>query len=59
MKLTKTFLVFLTMSLTASCATGNECAWAKRILVSDADVITRATAVQIVAHNRKVVTFCR
>ncbi len=59
MKLTKTFLVLLIMSLTANCATGNECAWAKRILVSDGDVITRATAEQIVAHNRKVMAFCR
>ena len=54
-------LVCLTMSLIASCAApaASDCAWVRRIIVADADVITRPTAEQIVAHNRKVVEFCR
>ena len=55
----KTFLVLATMSLLGSCATGGECSWAKRIQVNEQDVITRPTAEQIVAHNRKVAEFCR
>jgi phage terminase large subunit-like protein len=42
-----------------SCATGGECAWAKRIVTAPDDVMARATKEQIVAHNRKVATFCR
>lgn len=33
--------------------------WAKQIQVNGGDVITRPTAEQIVAHNRKVTRFCR
>ena len=33
--------------------------WAKRIQVNEQDFITRPTAEQIVAHNRKVAAFCR
>jgi hypothetical protein len=43
----------------ASCATAGECAWAKRIVTAQEDVMTRATKEQIVAHNRKVAAFCR
>lgn len=52
-------LVLAMTSLTASCATGGECSWVKRIQVNQGDVITRSTAEQIVAHNRKVTAFCR
>lgn len=45
--------------LIGSCATGGECAWAKRIVTAPDDVMARATKEQIVAHNRKVATFCR
>jgi len=38
---------------------GGECAWAKRIVTAPDDVMARATKEQIVAHNRKVATFCR
>ena len=44
---------------TASCATGGECSWAKRIVTADADRLTRATKVQIVSHNEKVQALCR
>jgi hypothetical protein len=44
---------------TASCATADECSWAKRIVVSESDELTRPTKEQIVAHNRKVTAFCR
>ena len=50
------------MSLIVSCAAPavkNNCAWVKQIIVNDGDTITRPTAEQIVAHNRKVVEFCR
>ena len=44
----------------ASCAaTSDGCAWVQKITVNDADVITRPTAEQIVAHNRAVQKFCR
>ncbi len=59
MKLMKMLLVLATMSLLGSCATGGECSWAKKIYVNEGDVITRPTALQIVAHNRKVAAFCR
>ena len=44
-----------------SCMTtvATDCAWVRRIIVNDEDVITRSTAEQIVAHNRKVAAFCR
>ena len=44
---------------TASCVTGDECAWAKRIVVAESDQLTRATKVQIISHNRKVRQLCR
>ena len=52
-------LVLATALLMTSCATGGECSWAKRIIVNEQDFITRPTAEQIVAHNRKVARFCR
>jgi hypothetical protein len=52
-------LILAVMSFLGSCATGGECAWAKRIQVNEQDFITRPTAEQIVAHNRKVAAFCR
>lgn len=46
--------------LTSCMHTGpTECAWARKILVNQEDLITRGTAEQIVAHNRKVDAFCR
>jgi phage terminase large subunit-like protein len=42
-----------------SCATGDECSWSKRIVVTDSDQLSRPTKEQIVAHNRKVSAFCR
>ena len=53
--------VCLMLILTASCATvvASDCAWVRQITVNEADVISRPTAEQIVAHNRKVVEFCR
>lgn len=44
-----------------SCATvvSSDCAWVKRIVVNAEDRISRPTAEQIVAHNRKVSEFCR
>jgi len=47
------------LNLIASCATGDECSWARQIRTSDRDVLMRATKEQIVAHNRKVIAFCR
>lgn len=56
----KTLLALATMIFSASCAaTSDGCAWVQKITVSDADVITRPTAEQIVAHNRAVQKFCR
>lgn len=54
-------LACLTMLFIASCTetVASDCAWVKRIVVNDEDRITRPTARQIVAHNRKVVEFCR
>ncbi len=54
----KTCVVLAMMIFMTSCA-GNECGWAKKIVLDEADVITRPTAEQIVAHNRKVERFCR
>jgi hypothetical protein len=45
--------------LIASCATGAECAWSKRIVTNAADHLSRGTKEQIVAHNRKIDAFCR
>lgn len=54
-------LACLMLIFTASCVTtvASDCAWVRRIVVSEDDVITRSTAGQIVAHNRKVAEFCR
>ena len=50
--------IFLMLTLMTSCA-ADECSWAKRITVHEKDALVRATAEQIVAHNRKVDRFCR
>jgi len=50
-------MLIFTMSCTAKIA--GDCAWVRRIVVNEADVISRPTAEQIVAHNRKVDEFCR
>ena len=49
------------MIFIASCTetVASDCAWVKRITVNAEDQITRPTAEQIVAHNRKVGEFCR
>lgn len=54
-------LAFLLLSLMPSCTgvADSGCSWVARITVADADVITPATARQIVAHNRAVGEFCR
>lgn len=54
-------LACLTMLFIASCTemVASDCAWVKRIIVNAEDKITRPTAGQIVAHNRKVAEFCR
>ncbi len=59
MKSMKPFYVSLMLIWIASCATTDECSWAKRIVIADSDEITRSTKEQIVAHNRKVTAFCR
>jgi hypothetical protein len=59
MRSTRLFLLCLTISLITSCATADECSWSKRIVVTDADQLSRPTKEQIVAHNRKVAAFCR
>lgn len=51
-------MLIFTMSCTAA-KVASDCAWVKRIVVNEADVITRPTAEQVVAHNRKVAEFCR
>lgn len=55
------WLVCLMLIFTTSCAgpEGNECGWARLIVVNGEDHISRRTAEQIVAHNRKVEAFCR
>ena len=50
--------IFLMLTFMTSCV-ANECSWAKRIIVDEQDALVRATAEQIVAHNRKVDRFCR
>lgn len=55
----KPFVVLLTLLWTASCAGGAECTWVERITVAPDDVLARATKEQLVAHNRKVESFCR
>lgn len=49
------------MPLLATCASiaGTECAWSSVITVSKDDALTRLTAEQIIAHNRKVEKFCK
>lgn len=57
----KTFVVCLMLIFMTSCATRpvvSECGWVTQIIVSPGDVITRATAEQIVQHNRKVAENC-
>jgi hypothetical protein len=49
---------FLILIFMTSC-TADDCAWVKKIVVSKQDVVTRSTAEQIVAHNRKVERLCR
>lgn len=55
------FLSCLMLIFMTSCATvvASDCAWVKRIVVNGEDQISRPTAEQIVAHNRKVEKFCR
>jgi hypothetical protein len=55
----KPLFACLMMIWIGSCATGGECSWAKRIVTNDTDQLSRLTKEQIVAHNRKVVSFCR
>ncbi len=55
---TRTFGAFLMLIFVTSC-TGDDCAWARKIVVDERDVLVRSTAEQIVAHNRKVGSFCR
>jgi hypothetical protein len=55
----KLLFVFPILIWIGSCATQDECSWAKRIVTNDADQLTRPTKEQIVAHNRKVLVFCR
>ena len=55
MKMSWVFLMLICMT---SC-TANECSWAKQVVVNEKDDLVRATAEQIVAHNRKVEAFCR
>jgi hypothetical protein len=54
-------LACLTMIFTTSCTATvvSDCAWVRGIVVNAEDRITRPTAEQIVAHNRKVAGFCR
>ena len=61
MRSTKTFAALTTLLLLTSCAgpATTECGWVRSITVADGDTITRPTAEQIVAHNRKVERFCR
>ncbi len=56
--LMRTSGAFLMLILLTNC-TGNECAWARKIIVDEQDILVRSTAEQIVAHNRKVGSFCR
>jgi hypothetical protein len=57
----KTLAVCLMLIFMTSCTTvvSSDCAWVRQIVVNDGDEITRPTAEQIVAHNRKVAEFCR
>ena len=54
-------LALLMMIFIASCTetVAGDCTWVKRITVNAEDQITRSTAEQIVAYNRKVGEFCR
>jgi hypothetical protein len=47
--------------LLAGCASppAADCAWVREIIPASEDQLTRNTAVQILAHNRKVREFCR
>lgn len=55
------FLGCLMLLFTTSCTgtIASDCAWVRQIVVNEEDRITRPTAEQIVAHNRKVREFCR
>ena len=57
----RTWLACLILIFTTSCtgSGGNECSWARQIVVNGEDQISRRTAEQIVAYNRKVDAFCR
>jgi len=61
MRSTRLLLACLIPLSMTSCAGPSDsgCSWVSRITVADADVITPATARQIVAHNRAVKEFCR
>jgi len=59
MRSMRLFWCCLMIGSIVSCATDDGCAWAKRIVVSEHDQLARTTKEQIVAHNRKVATFCR
>lgn len=53
-------MTLLIVVLTSGCVTGtaDECAWARPILPSAADVLTRGTKEQIVAHNEAGAALC-
>lgn len=57
----KKFLVWLMLLSMPSCTSPApiECVWVRKIVASPDDLISRRTAEQIVAHNRKVEAFCR
>ena len=53
-------MLLLTTSL-SGCTTSpsTECSWARRIVLSPQDHISRATLEAITAHNLKVKAYCR
>jgi hypothetical protein len=53
MRSMRLFWYCLMIGSIASCVSRDDCAWSKRIVVSESDQLARATKEQIVAHNRK------
>ncbi|MBM3347392.1 MAG: hypothetical protein FJY55_12985 [Betaproteobacteria bacterium] len=61
MRSTTGWLALTVPLLMMGCAhsAGTDCAWARPILISKADVLTLETAKAILAHNLKVTELCR
>lgn len=57
--LTSVFVILAPLSVNSCLIAATECSWVKQISTSRQDTLTRQTENEIIAHNEKVLAFCR